>query len=45
MIADDVYAQAAPVPSAAPSPDRNRFLHEVIEAVEAAAKEQDVVLR
>jgi hypothetical protein len=40
IIADDVHAQATPVPTVAPPPDRNRFLHEVIAAVEAAAAEQ-----
>jgi hypothetical protein len=45
IIADGVYAQAAPVPTVAPTPDRNRFLHEVIEAVEAAAAEQNITLR
>jgi hypothetical protein len=30
IIADDVYAQAAPVPTVAPTPDRNRFLHEIV---------------
>ena len=45
IIADEVYAQAAPVPTVAPTPDRNRFLHEIIEAVETAAKECEVALR
>lgn len=45
IIADEVYAQAAPVPTVAPTPDRNRFLHEIIEAVEGAAIECEVVLR
>jgi hypothetical protein len=38
VIADNIYAKAAPVPTVAPSPDRNKFLHDVIDAViEAAA--------
>jgi hypothetical protein len=45
MIAEDVYRRAAPIPEVVPSPDRNRFLHEVIEAVEEAAGETGVVLR
>ena len=45
IIADDVYSHAAPVPTVAPTPDRNRFLHEVIEVVEAAAKDCGVTLR
>jgi len=45
IIADDVYGQAAPVPAIAPTPDRNRFLHEVVELVSAAARECDVALQ
>lgn len=45
IIADGVYGQAAPVPTVAPTPDRNRFLHEIIEAVDTAAKTCDVTLR
>jgi len=43
LIAHDIYERAAPVPDVAPSVDRNRFLHEVVETFEAAAKE--VVVR
>jgi len=37
VIADDIYDKAAPVPNVAPSPDRNKFLHEVLETVNEAA--------
>jgi hypothetical protein len=39
VIAHEVYDRTAPVPDFAPSPDRNEFLHEVVQAVETAAKE------
>jgi hypothetical protein len=45
IIADDVFGQAAPVPAIAPTPDRNRFLHEIVEVVTAAARDCDVDLR
>lgn len=45
IIADDVYGQAAPVPNIAPTPDKNRFLHEIIELVDVAARNCDVALR
>ena len=43
-IRDDIYEKAAPVPDVAPSPDRNKFLHEVIDLVGEAAKELEVKL-
>ena len=39
IIGNDIFEHAAPVPEVIPSPDRNRFLREVVEEVEAAAKE------
>ena len=39
IIGDEIYERAAPVPEAIPSPDRNRFLREVVSAFEAAAEE------
>lgn len=45
IIAGDVYDKAAPIPEVVPSLDRNRFLHEVIGAVEEAAEKVGVVLR
>ncbi len=45
IIANDIYAPAAPIPDVTPSPDRNQFLHEVVGEVNAAAKEIGVVLK
>lgn len=39
IIGDDIYVPAAPVPDVTPSPDRNRFLHEVAVEIEAAIEE------
>ena len=39
IIGNDIFEHAAPVPEVIPSPDRNRFLREVVEEVEAATKE------
>ena len=39
IIGDEIYERAAPIPEAIPSPDRNRFLREVVSAFEAAAEE------
>jgi hypothetical protein len=36
---DDIYAKAAPVPDATPSPDRNEFLKEVLSSVHETADE------
>ncbi len=44
IIREDIYNHAAPVPDAAPSPDRNEFLHESIELVRQAAEETGVKL-
>jgi len=44
VIADNIYAKAAPVPTVAPSPDRNKFLHDVIDAVIEAAGACGVIL-
>lgn len=45
IIADRIYGSAAPVPQLAPVPDRNVFLKEVLEAVEAVATECSAELR
>jgi len=45
IIADRIYGPAAPVPQLAPVPDRNVFLREVLEAVEAVAAECSAELR
>jgi len=45
IIANDIYAPAAPIPDVTPSPERNQFLHEVVGEVEAAANEVGVVLK
>lgn len=38
IIEDKIYELAAPVPDVTPSPDRNKFLREVIKEVEAASQ-------
>jgi hypothetical protein len=43
-IENDIYEKAAPVPDIAPSPDRNKFLHEVIDLVSQAAEELEITL-
>ena len=44
IIAEEIYDKAAPVPDLTPSPDRNKFLHEVLARVEATCKEQHIGL-
>ena len=44
IIAEGIYDKAAPVPDLTPSPDRNKFLHEVLALVEATCKEQKIRL-
>ena len=44
IIAEEIYDKAAPVPDQTPSPDRNKFLHEVMALVEATCKEQKIGL-
>lgn len=44
IIAEGIYDKAAPVPDLTPSPDRNKFLHEVLALVEATCKEQNIRL-
>ena len=39
IVGDDIYEPASPVPDIMPSPDRNRFLKEVVGEVEGAAEE------
>ncbi len=45
IIGDEIYEAAAPVPDMTPSPDRNQFLREVLEEVEAAASAVGIELR
>ena len=45
IIATEVFEKAAPSPDVAPSPERNKFLHEVIEAIRKAAEENKITLR
>ena len=45
IIGEQIYEPAAPVPDATPSPDRNEFLREVTQEIEAAAEELDARLR
>jgi hypothetical protein len=45
IIKDKVYAKAAPVPGIAPSPGKNKFLREVLDAVETASEACEITLR
>ena len=45
IIEDDIYELAAPVPDVTPSPDRNKFLREVINDVEAASQKAGAILK
>jgi len=44
IIAENIYDKAAPVPDLTPSPDRNKFLHEVLASVEATCQELNIAL-
>lgn len=44
IIAKEIYDKVAPVPDLTPSPDQNKFLHEVLALVEASCKEQNIGL-
>lgn len=44
IIGNDIYETAAPVPTVAPSPDRNVFLREVVDEVESAVEEAGAAL-
>ncbi len=44
IIAEDIYDKAAPVPDLTPSPDRNKFLHEVLAIVEEVCRELNITL-
>ena len=44
IIAKGIYDKAAPVPDLTPSPDRNKFLREVLALVEATCKERNIGL-
>jgi hypothetical protein len=45
IIAEQIYATAAPVPQATPAPHQNDFLHQVIEIVRTAAADTNIDLR
>lgn len=45
VIAEKIYAVAAPVPQATPAPHQNEFLHQVIELVRTTVAELGVELR
>ncbi len=45
IIKEKVYDIAAPIPGITPSPGRNKFLHEVMEAVSETARQCDIQLR
>ena len=45
VIASDIYDKAAPVPDVTPTPDRNKFLHEVIEVVRTSAEAHSITLQ
>ncbi len=44
IIEENIYEKAAPVPDLTPSPDRNKFLHEVINVVETTCQELGIKL-
>ena len=44
IIEDNIYDKAAPVPDLTPSPDRNKFLHEVLKVVETTCQELGIKL-
>lgn len=44
IIAEEIYDKAAPVPDLTPSPDRNRFLHEVLALIEETCRELNITL-
>ena len=44
IIGDEIYTPGVPVPDVTPSPDRNKFLHEVVAEVEDVAKKIGAVL-
>ena len=45
IIAERIYATAAPIPQATPAPQQNEFLHQVIELVRTTAADLGVELR
>lgn len=45
IIAEQIYAEAAPVPQSTPAPHQNEFLHQIIEVVRETAAELGVALR
>jgi hypothetical protein len=44
MIEDNIYDKAAPIPDLTPSPERNKFLHEVLKIVETTCQELGIKL-
>jgi hypothetical protein len=45
IVANKIYDEAAPIPNIAPTPEGNKFLHEVLKAVEEAARECEIKLQ
>ena len=45
IIADDVHAQAAPVPTVAPTPDRNRFYTKSSQRSKRRRRSKNITLR
>ena len=45
IIADEIYDRAAPVPDIVPSPERNKFLHEVMDVIQSVVDETGAMLR
>ena len=45
IIAEEIYDKAAPVPGQKPSPDRNKFVHEVLALVKATCEKQKIRLK
>lgn len=44
IIAERIYADAAPIPQASPAPHQNEFLHQVIEIVRTTAADMNIEL-
>ena len=44
IIEENIYDKAAPVPDLTPSPERNKFLHEVLKIVETTCQELSIKL-
>jgi len=44
IIAESICDKAAPIPDLTPSPDRNKFLHEVLSLVEETCQNLNITL-